>query len=209
MTRTASHCVLLGALLLTGGCREEQIASKAVTVPTSWRPVEIGTITFRFPGDRKIDGHDNRCGVRGAPPGDCVLFDEGPVLTHRSGTFTMRTRDEYGSTGPAAGQLGSPVLINGRRVHRSSSEGGASTYVVTADSGGPDSAALLWHQPTDALLWMSCEAPADCLLAEQVAGSVVFKSAADACRQVEADRRLAALKRGSPPPAPSGRCRGR
>lgn len=197
---------LFGTLLLTGGCREDQLPSKSVRVPASWRSVEIGIITFRFPGDRKIVGHDNRCGVEGASPNDCVFFDEGPVLDYRSGTFTLRSRDEYGVTGPSSEQLGAPVLVNGRIVNRSSF-GGARTYVITASSGGPASAALLWHQPIDALLWMSCRAPADCLLAERVVGSISFKSAAEACRQMEAARRLASLKSGSKPTATLRRCR--
>lgn len=76
-----SLILVCGALLVAGGCRDERIPGKASAVPASWRAVEVGTVTFRFPRDRKLDGHDNLCGVGSAPPDDCVLFDEGPVLT--------------------------------------------------------------------------------------------------------------------------------
>jgi len=166
-------CVI-GAVLLATACRREEIRSEQVAVPASWRVVDLGSFAFRFPTDRKIDGYDDLCGVAGPP--NCVMFDEGPVLAYEAATFRLRTRDNYGDTGPASTQLGSSMTINGREVRRATSTNGTFTYSVTVGGSGPRTATKLGLEPDDALLWMTCRARRDCLLAEQIAGSVVFRS---------------------------------
>ncbi|GAA4013281.1 hypothetical protein GCM10022280_09360 [Sphingomonas swuensis] len=147
--------------------------------------------------------------MKGGLGKDCVLFDELPVLTYRSIGLTLTTRDDYGDTGPDLSQLGSSVLINGLTVHRASTEGGELTYSITAMSGGPDTAVLLWYKPNDTLLWIRCRSAADCKVAEQIAGSVKFGSAAESCQQMEADLLLAEQKTGQPSPPLIRQCQRR
>lgn len=203
-----ARLVTVTLLLLIAACTDAPtMPAKNVPAPADWRLVEMGNISFRFPQDIRLSGHDDLCGRARAPQGPCVLFDEGPVLSAARGTFGLQSRDDFGDTGPAAGQLGNAVLINGRQVHRSKSGDGTVTYVVAAGSGGSDAAPLLWLRPDDALLWMRCSEPRDCLVAEQVAGSVAFESARQACQRMQAARRSTGVKLGQAPAPPGAKCR--
>lgn len=182
---------------------ESVVTEERVFVPSSWRSIELGQISFRFPQAVDIPGHDDTCGGRSAPKVGCMVGIEGPVFRYARGRLSLRSRDDFGDRGPSAGELGERIRLNDVIVYRSRPADKLVRYTITADSGGPEAATSLWYKPRDALLWLTCGTEAECRVAKAIAGSVRFQSAEQACRRLQEYQHRPAQGRNSPPPPPA------
>jgi hypothetical protein len=99
------------------------------------------------------------------------------VLTYDDEALSLRTRDNYGDTGPNTRQF-SQVRLNGRLIHQAKAKDGSKLFTLTVGAAGFGATQRMGLDAGDALLWLHCRSQEGCAIAQAVMASVRFRNSA-------------------------------